>query len=109
MLNCRFFELKLKRFSNYAKDISENLELFQLISLIYELHVARESSQNTLVQELRSKRGDRYLFKMGLFSRGYGIYFRIPIIIIKINHLSIETTLHCPLYTMLTLTINNYY
>ena len=31
-----------------------------------------KSSENTLVQELRSKRGDGRLFKMGLFSRGYG-------------------------------------
>ncbi len=32
------------------------------------------SSEKTLVQELRSKRGDGRgrLFKMGLFSRGYG-------------------------------------
>ncbi len=35
MLNCRFFVLELKRFSNYVKDISEILELIQLIS--YEL------------------------------------------------------------------------
>ena len=32
---------------------------------------AIKSSENTLVQELRSKRGDGRLFKMGLFSRGY--------------------------------------
>ena len=38
MLNCRFFVLELKRFSNYAKDISENLELMiQLILFTYEL------------------------------------------------------------------------
>ncbi len=34
MLNCRFFVLELKRFSNYAKNISV---LIQLISFIYEL------------------------------------------------------------------------
>ncbi len=37
MLKCRLFILELKRFSNYAKVISQSLELIQLILFIYEL------------------------------------------------------------------------